>query len=74
MFLPMDPTVPAMAYAASSFFSSFLLLLLFVCFPLIRQKIVGRRFLMATGSVNSCHFRAHDFSPHHSNRGHLRHS
>ena len=32
---------------------------LFVCFPLIRQKIVGRRFLMATGSVNSCHFRAY---------------
>ena len=38
-----------------------------ICFLQVRkQKLVGRRFLMDTWSVNICHFRAHDFSTHHS--------
>ena len=27
----------------------------------MKQKVVGRRFLMATWSVNICHYRSHDF-------------
>ena len=38
----------------------------------IKQKVVGRRFLMATWSVNICHFRVHDFSLNHSTRRHFR--
>ena len=36
------------------------------------QKLVGRRLLMDTWSVNICRFRAHEFSPHRSTRRHLR--
>jgi len=37
-----------------------------------KQKLIGRRFLMDTWSVNICHFRVHDFSLHHSTRKHAR--
>ena len=40
----------------------------------IKQKVVGLRFLMATWSVNICHFSVHDFSPNHSTRRHFRRS
>ena len=50
------------------FFSFFLFSLV------MKQKLVWRRFLMHTWSVNICRFRAHEFSPHHSTRRHVRRS
>ena len=44
------PPVQTMTYVACSFFPFFFLL-----------PVMKRKFLMATRSVNSCHFRAHDF-------------
>ena len=47
----------------------------FLLFSLVmKQKLVWRRFLMHTWSVNICRFRAHEFSPHHSTRRHVRRS
>ena len=45
------------------FFSFFLFFL-----AVMKQKLVGRRFVMATWSVSICRFRDHEFSPHHSTR------
>ena len=42
--------------------------------PGMKQKLAGRRFLMATWSVSICRFRAHAFSLHHSTRRHVRRS
>ena len=47
----------------------------FLSFPsVMMQKLVGRRFLTHTWSVNICRFRAHEFSPHHCTRRHVRRS
>ena len=62
MFSPIHPTVQTMAYVTLFFF--FL--------QVRKQKLVGRRFLMDTWSVSICHFKAHDFSPHHSTRKHVK--
>ena len=45
-----------------------------VFFQVMKQKLVGRKFFKYAWSVNICHFRAHDFSLHHSTKRHVRRS